>query len=161
MYKVLGYDNPWFYHDAPMLEIPEGYLGFVYQITNTKTHKSYIGRKLFKFTKTTTTTSLNKKKIKHKHLNESDWKSYYSSSPSLNHDVNLYGTHHFRREILHLCYSKGECNYLEAKEQFTRGVLEKPKYWYNQQIRVRVSTSHIKRLNADEPITENTNNKAL
>ena len=50
----------------------------------------------------------------------------------------------FKREILHLCNSKGECNYLEAKEQFARGVLESDDY-YNGHIRVRVHGSIIKK----------------
>ena len=54
------------------------------------------------------------------------------------------GKEKFTREILHLCKSKGECNYIEAKEQFARGVLESDDY-YNGHIRVRVHGSIIKK----------------
>ena len=49
----------------------------------------------------------------------------------------------FKREILHLCQSKGTCGYLEAKEQFVRGALETEEY-YNTWIMVRVRKSHLK-----------------
>jgi len=52
----------------------------------------------------------------------------------------------FNSEILHLCQSKGECGYLEAKEQFVRGVMETDDY-YNTWIMVRVRKSHIKDYN--------------
>jgi hypothetical protein len=57
------------------------------------------------------------------------------------------GHENFSREILHLCRSKGECGYLEAKEQFIRGVMESEDY-YNTWIMVRVRKSHIKDYNA-------------
>jgi hypothetical protein len=49
----------------------------------------------------------------------------------------------FTRTILHLCKSKGECSYLEAKEQFINGVIESADY-YNTWIMVRVRDTHIK-----------------
>jgi len=60
-------------------------------------------------------------------------------------DVLELGHENFSREILHLCRSKGECGYLEAKEQFVRGVMESEDY-YNTWIMVRVRKSHIKGL---------------
>ena len=48
-----------------------------------------------------------------------------------------------RKTILHLCKSKGECSYLEAKEQFINGVIESADY-YNTWIMVRVRDTHIK-----------------
>ena len=57
------------------------------------------------------------------------------------------GHESFTREILHLCQSKGECSYVEAKEQFIRGVMETDEY-YNTWIMVRVRKSHIKDYNA-------------
>ena len=58
----------------------------------------------------------------------------------------LLGLDNFSREIIHLCQSKGECGYLEAKEQFIRGVMESDDY-YNSWIMVRVRKSHIKGYN--------------
>ena len=115
--------------------------GFVYLITNTVSNRKYIGKKLFYFTKT--------KQIKGKRKRvkiNSDWKSYYGSNDELKKDVKEFGEENFKREILHLCKSKGECNYLEAKEQFMNCVMESDDY-YNNWIMVRVRKSHIKDLN--------------
>ena len=80
-----------------------------------------------------------KKKIKV----SSDWQTYYGSSAELTKDVIQLGHDKFKREILHLCQSKGTCGYLEAKEQFVRGALETEEY-YNTWIMVRVRKSHLK-----------------
>jgi hypothetical protein len=114
--------------------------GFVYQITNLVNGKKYIGKKFFYSTKTKQVKG-KKKKIKV----FSNWQTYYGSSDILHKDVLQYGNEKFVREILHLCKSKGECGYLEAKEQFIRGVMESDDY-YNTWIMVRVRKSHIKGL---------------
>ena len=72
----------------------------------------------------------------------SDWQEYYGSSDQLNRDVESLGRDQFRREILYYCKSKAECNYVEAREQFSRRVLESDQY-YNGHIRVRVHGSLI------------------
>ena len=118
------------------------HLGFVYLIENLITGKKYVGKKLFYFSRT--------KQIKGKKKRfkiESDWMSYYGSNAELNSDVETLGQENFKREIIHLCKSKGMCNYLEAKEQFVRCVLEDDNY-YNGWISVKVSISHLKELNA-------------
>jgi hypothetical protein len=115
--------------------------GFVYLITNTTNNKKYIGKKLFYSTKTKQV-----KGKKKKYKASSDWQTYYGSSAELAKDVLSLGHEHFNREILHLCQSKGECSYLEAKEQFIRGVMETDEY-YNTWIMVRVRKSHIKDYN--------------
>lgn len=116
--------------------------GFVYQITNLTNGRKYIGKKFFYSSKTKQVKG-KKKKIKV----QSDWQTYYGSSAELVKDVLSLGNENFTREILHLCHSKGECGYLEAKEQFIRGVLESEEY-YNTWIMVRVRNSHIKDYNA-------------
>ena len=116
--------------------------GFVYQITNLANNKKYIGKKFFYSTKTKQVKG-KKKKLKV----PSDWQTYYGSSDILKQDVLQYGLENFKREILHLCKSKGVCGYLEAKEQFTNNVLESDDY-YNTWIMVRVRKSHIKDYNA-------------
>ncbi len=42
----------WTYQNQPVDEIPEGYIGFVYLITNLKTGQNYIGKKLTQFKRT-------------------------------------------------------------------------------------------------------------
>lgn len=115
--------------------------GFVYLITNTLTNKKYIGKKFF-YTQKTKVVKGKKKRFKV----FSDWQTYYGSNTELQNDVTIHGQENFTREIIHLCKSKGECGYLEAKEQFDRGVLESNDY-YNTWIMVRVRQSHIKALN--------------
>ena len=114
--------------------------GFVYQITNLTNGKKYIGKKFFYSAKTKQVKG-KKKKIKV----SSNWQTYYGSNDNLQKDVIQYGQEQFVREIIHLCKSKGECGYLEAKEQFVRGVMESDDY-YNSWIMVRVRKSHIKGL---------------
>ena len=121
-------------------------MGFVYLITNIATDRMYIGKKLAKFSKTTQRTvklkngSKKKKKIRSKV--DSDWRDYYGSSPELSRDVESQGKDNFKREILYYCKSKSECSYIEAREQFSRRVLESTNY-YNGHIQVRVHGSHI------------------
>ncbi len=131
----------WIYKENDFTEemIGENY-GFVYCITNTTTGKKYIGKKFFYSSKTKQVKG-KKKKIKV----SSDWQTYYGSNEELKKDVIIHGQEAFVRKILHLCKSKGECGYLEAKEQFVNGVLESDDY-YNTWIMVRVRKSHIKGL---------------
>jgi hypothetical protein len=114
--------------------------GFVYLITCKKTNKQYIGKKFFWSSKTKTIKGKKKRsKV------ESDWKDYFGSNKVLIEDVKVNGKENYTREILHLCKTKGECNYLEAYEQFTRKVLIGEDY-YNEWIMVKVHRSHIKGL---------------
>ena len=134
----ISYDNPWLHNgQAVSSEILDNYIGFVYLIVNMSNGKKYIGKKLLKFRRT--------KQIKGKKKKttiESDWKNYYGSNKELKADVEALGAHNFRREILRLCKTKGECNYFEAKTQFSLDVLE-DKGYYNEWISVKVSRSHI------------------
>lgn len=132
----------WTYQGKTVQELPENCIGFVYLITNTTNGRMYIGKKLAKFKRSRP--PLKGRKNKRRHTVESDWQDYYGSSDLLTEDVEKLGKTKFTREILHLCSSKGECNYLEAKEQFARGVLESDNY-YNGHIRVRVHGSIIKK----------------
>ena len=130
----------WIYNDKIFTEeqIGDNY-GFVYEITDPN-GKKYIGKKFFYSSKTKQVKG-KKKKMKV----SSDWKTYFGSNEELKSEVSKQGKENFTRTILHLCKSKGECGYLEAKEQFTKGVLESDNY-YNTWIMVRVRKSHIKGL---------------
>ena len=119
--------------------------GFVYQITNLTNGRKYIGKKFFYSAKTKQVKG-KKKKVKV----SSDWQTYYGSSAELSKDVLQLGHDKFNREILHLCLSKGDCGYLEAKEQFVNGALESDDY-YNTWIMVRVRKSHLKGINVRLP----------
>lgn len=136
----------WLYQGQVVKQLPESCVGFVYVITNRQTNRKYIGKKLARFSKTTYRMHLQKNGIKkRKRIRttvESDWRDYYGSSVELTKDIELIGRGWFRREILYYCDSKAECSYLEAREQFSRGVLESNDY-YNGQISVRVHGSHI------------------
>jgi len=129
----------WLYNGVPLEEIPENSYGYVYLITNNVTGRKYIGKKLFWFKKT----KVVKGKKKRSKV-ESDWREYWSSSDELKADVEKLGSDNFTREILHICGNKGMCNYLEAKEQMIREVLESDSY-YNSQIQCRVHRTHIKK----------------
>lgn len=134
----MSYENPWL-HNGQVVdsEVIDNYLGFVYNITNLTNNKKYIGKKLLKKTKT--------KQVKGKKkrtLVESDWKDYYGSNKELNEDVEKIGAHNFKREIVRLCKTKGECNYYEAKMQFDNDVLTRDDY-YNTWIMVKVHKKHV------------------
>jgi hypothetical protein len=137
---------PWIFEDTPVETLPEDCVGFVYLITNKLTGRKYIGKKLAKFSKTTyrmvKLKNGKKKRKKIKGKIDSDWQTYYGSSPELSKDVEALGVDNFSREILYYCKSKSECSYIEAREQFARRVLESTDY-YNGHIQVRVHGSHI------------------
>ena len=131
----------WLYKENDFTEDMIGdYYGFVYRITNLVDGKQYIGKKFFYSSKTKQVKG-KKKRLKV----SSDWQTYYGSNDILKKDVIMHGQDQFKREIIHLCKTKGECGYLEAKEQFTNGVLESDNF-YNNWIMVRVRKWHIKGL---------------
>lgn len=118
----------------------KGDFGFVYEIENILNGKKYIGKKLL-LSAGYKTVKGKRKKIK----KESDWQSYWGSSPNLTADIELHGKENFKRTILRLCSSKAECSYYEAKLQFDNDVLLDPKY-YNGIINCRINHNHLKHL---------------
>jgi hypothetical protein len=136
----------WTYQNEIIETLPEECIGFVYLITNAISGRKYIGKKLAKFAKTTVKTvklkNGTKKKKKIRSKIDSDWRDYYGSSVELTKDIDTLGKENFTREILYYCTSKAQCSYIEAREQFSRKVLESTDY-YNGQISVRVHGSHI------------------
>lgn len=129
----------WVYNNQELTEVPSGAYAFVYLITHTPSGRGYIGKKFFWSSKTKQVKG-KKKRIKV----ESDWRDYWSSSEEIARMVEKEGEDSFTREILHLCPNKGTANYLEAREQMDRRVLENPSKWINGQIQCRVHHTHIK-----------------
>lgn len=111
----------WIYQDKEFTKIPDGAFGFVYIIINNINDRKYIGSKQFYFSRM--------KKIKGKVRKKrikiiSDWETYWSSSEILKKDVKKHGEENFKREILHICFSKQELAYRELEEQIQRNVLQ-------------------------------------
>jgi hypothetical protein len=139
--------NKWLHQGKELDELPEDKIGFVYLITNLKTGRRYIGKKLSKFSrvkyKMVTQKNGVKKRKKLRSKIDSDWQTYWSSSPEVQADVRDLGESNFIREILYFADSKGSLSYLEAREQFARCVLENPSNWYNGIIQCRIHRSHV------------------
>ena len=137
----------WLYEGVEVTELPEC-VGFVYLIINNKSSRSYIGKKLSHFSKTSIKTvtlkSGIKKKKKVKTQVESDWRTYWSSSDELQNDVKELGEENFTREILFYCQSKGNLSYIELREQILNKVLEDSTLWYNGIIQAKIHRSHVK-----------------
>jgi hypothetical protein len=137
----------WLFEGTEITDLPDDKVGFVYLITNLVTGRRYIGKKLSKFSKVKYKVVLQKngikkrKKIRSKI--DSDWQTYWSSSPEVQADVKALGEDKFTREILYFADSKGSLSYLEAREQFARQALENPTNWYNGIIQCRIHRSHV------------------
>ena len=131
----LNMDMHWTYQEKDILELPEDCVGFVYEITNTINGRKYIGKKLAKFKRSKA--PLKGRRNRRRYKVESDCQEYYGSSDDLTIDIKRLGAENFKREILFYCKSKSELSYVEAREQFSRKVLETNDY-YNGHIRVRV-----------------------
>lgn len=116
----------------------DNHVGFVYLITNMTNGKKYVGKKLFTKSKT-----YQKNKKKKRKRVSSDWQDYTGSNEQLNEDIQHKNV--IKKEILHLCRSKGECSYLEAKEQFEREVLLRDDY-YNSIINCRINRNHLRNM---------------
>ena len=115
--SATDYENPWLCEGSTFTSNDIGdFFGFVYCITNTNNGRKYIGRKYFYAFRTP---KGKKRKVKQ----ESDWKKYIGSCPELKEDVKLYGKLQFKREILSLHKTKGQCNYEETRQLFYYNVL--------------------------------------
>lgn len=116
--------SEWLYNGQTFnSELADGYYGFIYIITNKVDGKKYIGRKYL--TKAGTKQVNGKKK---KIRKESDWQTYWSSSDLLKEQVKQLGEENFTREILYLCKTRSECNYMETREIFIRNCLLSDEY---------------------------------
>jgi hypothetical protein len=133
--------NSWIYNNTIFtIDENDSLYGFVYCITNLLNNKKYIGRKYLTRAKTKQVKG-KKKKIRV----DSNWQNYWGSNKILLEDIEKYGKDNFKREIIHLCKSRGECSYMESKEIFMRDALLKDDY-YNQWCSCKIQRNHLKTL---------------
>ena len=133
----------WVYENKDFDQTPDEFQGFVYMVTELDTGKKYIGKKFFWKPKILPVTKTRKRRVRTRV--ESDWRTYYGSNKHLQQDVINMGEDFFHREIIHLCKTKGECAYMETKEQFEREVLLTEDY-YNGIINCRIGGNAVKNL---------------
>ena len=134
------YTIMWYMNDIEFTDAPDNIEGFVYVITDRRNDKKYVGKK--KFWSVTRKPPLKGKTRKRVVRKESDWMKYYGSSELVNQLLVEHGEDNFHREIIHLCKTKGEMSYLEAKEQFDRNVLLNDEY-YNEFIGCKIHSKHV------------------
>jgi hypothetical protein len=121
---------------VPFTEVPEKAFGFVYCITNTKTGRKYLGRKQFTSTRRKPLTKAQLKAGRKKRTvikSDSGWGSYTGSNNPLNEDIKNNGKNIFLFEILVVCYTKGQCNYIEETLQHKYNVVWDDTY-YNDSV---------------------------
>lgn len=128
----------------------QGYYGFCYLITNLTNNKKYVGRKYLTKAKTKQIRG-KKKKIRV----ESDWQDYYGSNAELLEDIKKFGKDNFKREILHLCKTRGECSYYETKEILMRDCLLKEDY-YNTWVSAKIRRNHLNSMMEKKNVGSNT-----
>ena len=139
------YNNKIFDSEAA---IEEGYIGFVYLVTNTTDDMMYVGKKLL----------ISKRKMpplkgkngrtrrRRTKIVETNWRDYYGSSEEVKRLVEETGAENFKREVLHLCRTKGELSYKELKEQMERDVLLYPSKYYNAFCGGKIHRLHVNHL---------------
>jgi hypothetical protein len=105
-------------------------IGFVYKITNTKTEKFYIGKKILEskinkpLTKKEQTEWSKPGRIPKKKLiiKESNWADYWGSCKPLLEELKT-NKADYTREVLRVCLTKRELSYYETFYQFEYKVL--------------------------------------
>lgn len=132
--------SPWQHQGRDFAPTPEDlaqHVGFVYLITEVSSGRRYVGIKGFwSFRKAE---AKKKRRVK----SESDWQKYCTSSATLKAKMRA-APADYKREILHLCSSKGEMSYLESKELFARAALESDEY-FNDNIAGRYYRKNVAR----------------
>mgnify|MGYP003342925657 CR=1 FL=1 len=127
----------WLYNEIEFTEdLISDNVGFVYVITNVTNNKQYVGKKSFTKSKT-----YQKNKKKKKTRVSSDWITYTGSNDKLNEDIK--NGDQIRKEIIHLCKSKGWMSYMETKEILVRDCLLKEQY-YNYWVSCKIRRTHLK-----------------
>lgn len=142
----------WLYEGKELIKLndfPDTAVGFVYKVTNTKSGKFYVGKKILR---NVLTKKLTKKEIsewnkpgripkKRKEVKESNWVDYYGSSKLVAEDIKLLGKESFTREILKICTTKKQMSYWETYYQMVLEVLRVDSYceniagkWYRRDV---------------------------
>jgi len=122
-------------HWSLKTDFVENAFGFVYEITNTKSGRKYIGKKQMRSVRKLK--PLKGKKKNRRVEKETDWKTYTGSSNELNNDIKEFGKDNFSFDILMFCNSKSHLTYEEIKLQLLKDVLLKEEY-YNGIINCRL-----------------------
>lgn len=134
-----GKETCWLFKEKCLEQPPEGYIGYIYLITNNLSGKFYVGKKSFVFRKKTKISKKARKGTR-KRVNisyvDSGWKEYWGSSKELLEDIEKLGKENFTREILMFCENKSQLNYWETHFQFSKEVLLQDTY--NKWISVKV-----------------------
>jgi len=125
------------FQGSPVVDPPADAIGFIYRIVHQPTGKFYIGRKLLHKKKTRQVKG-KKKSV----LVESDWRTYFGSSPALLGEITLNGPDQYTREILTFVNTRGALMYAEELALFLCGALERDDC-YNGNIRSKIMRSWI------------------
>lgn len=125
----------WYYEGKPVLslaDMPYGVLGFVYEIFNENTKRTYLGKK-----------SVVKKATKVKGSVDKyyPWLSYVGSNKTL--IAEFKSGHILTKRILYYCFTKSELSYMEAREIMCSSSLEDPAY-YNDWCYIRTFKRYLK-----------------
>ena len=131
----------WVYENKDFDQTPDEFQEFVYMVTELDTGKKYIGKKFFWKPKVLPVTKTRKRRVRTRV--ESDWRTYYGSSKEVQALVESKVKDNYKREILKLCRTKGECSYYEAKLQFKYDVLLSDEY-YNEFIGCKIHSKHVR-----------------
>jgi hypothetical protein len=127
----------WIYNDRvvnSLDEIPEGSIGFIYELTQISTGKKYIGKKNLYSHRTLP--PLAGQKRRRKVVKESDWKNYYGSQADVKKLVKE-NKQDFTREILKFVQTKKLLTYWETKYLFIKGVIEPESNYLNDNVEGR------------------------
>jgi len=132
----------WYYNGKPFTsEMIEDNVGFVYEITDTRNGKIYIGKKgLMSKRRLPPLKGKTRKRTK---IVETDWQDYFGSSETVKQLVEEEGKNTFKREIVRLCKSKSEMSYYEAQRQFETECLLRPDEYYNEFIGCKINRNHL------------------
>lgn len=124
-------NNCWIYKGKEILEVPEGYYGFIYLIID-DTGKKYWGKKAFTHkskTKLSKKARVGTRKRYNIGTKDSKWLDYWGSSKPLLEYIKLVGTTGFRREILMLCKDRQSLAYWEMVTLVQEKVLFRDDCW--------------------------------